>query len=90
MSFPPAHTPLYNHPLPEIENWLISQGCDRDPEDLHCWLIDRETWRAHICLDVDSLGVRYLNAGADGRDVVRSFKYSLSRRDLDEAIFSGP
>jgi hypothetical protein len=90
MTFPPAETPLYNHPLPDIENWLVSQGCQRDEDDLHCWFVEQDTWRAHICLDVDSLSVRYFGAGADGRDVVRAFKYSLSRRDLDEAIFSGP
>jgi Protein of unknown function (DUF3143) len=26
----------------------------------------------------------------NGRDVLRSFKYSLSRRDIQEAVFSGP
>jgi hypothetical protein len=34
--------------------------------------------------------VRYLQAGAEGQDLQRAFKYSLSRQDLEEAIFSGP
>jgi hypothetical protein len=41
-------------------------------------------------MEIDSITVRYLNAGENGRDVQRSFKYSLSRQDLDQAIFSGP
>lgn len=85
-----ADKPLYSHPLPEIEQWLVSQGCQRDEDDLHCWLIDHENWQARVCLEFDCLTVRYFGAGEDGRDVQRSFKYSLSRRDLDEAIFTGP
>ncbi len=40
-------------------------------------------------MEVDSMTVRYRNAGEGGQDLQRSFKYSLSRRDLEEAIFSG-
>jgi hypothetical protein len=87
---PSADTPLYNHPLPEIEQWLVSQGCQRDQDDIHCWSVQQQGWTAQLCLDVDSLTVRYFGAGEDGRDILRSFKYSLSRRDLDEAIFAGP
>jgi hypothetical protein len=90
MTLPPADTPLYNHPLPDIEQWLIAQGCHQDSEDIHCWHIEQTTWKAELWLDVDSLNVRYIRAGEDGQDIQRSFKYSLSRRDLDEAIFTGP
>lgn len=90
MSLPPADTPLYNHPLPDIEQWLQSQGCQQDEIEPHCWHIQQSAWRAELSLDVDSLTVRYIQAGADGSDVQRSFKYSLSRRDLDEVIFTGP
>lgn len=87
-TFPPSDTPLYNHPLPVIEAWLSDQGCERDPHDLHCWLIERSTWKAELCLEVDQLTVRYLNV--NGRDIQRSFKYSLSRNDVEDAVFSGP
>ena len=90
MSLPSADTPLYNHPLPEIEQWLYSKGCQQDKENLHCWHVERPDWKADIWLEVDSLSVRYLEAAEDGGDVQRSFKYSLSRQDLEEAIFSGP
>ena len=90
MSLPPSDTPLYNYPLPEIEQWLISHGCERKDDDRHCWLVEKPTWDAEICLDVDSICVRYIAAKIEGEDIQRTFKYSLSRKDLDAAIFSGP
>jgi hypothetical protein len=90
MSLPPADTPLYNHPLPDIEEWLRSKGCQQDQESLHCWHLKDAAWTADIWLEVDSLAVRYIGAGEDGRDIQRSFKYSLSREDLEAAVFAGP
>ena len=90
MSLPPADTPLYNHPLPDIEIWLTEQGCEQNPSALNQWSIKRATWQAELSLEIDSITVRYLGAGEDGRDVQRGFKYSLSRQDLSDAIFSGP
>ena len=89
MTLPPATTPLYNHPLPEIEQWLTSKGCQQDKDNLHCWYLQQDPWEAEIELEVDCLTVRYLKAD-DERDVTRSFKYSLSREDLEAAIFAGP
>lgn len=89
MSLPPANTPLYNHPLPEIESWLSDKGCQQDGKDLHCWYVERPNWKAEIWLDVDQLTVRYFGLGGDGA-VQRSFKYSLSRQDVEDAIFAGP
>lgn len=88
MTFPSADTPLYNHPLPQIESWLAKKGCQQDSEDLHCWLIETPHWRAEICLEVEQLSVRYLLE--DRPDVQRAFKYSLSRQDIEDAIFAGP
>lgn len=90
MNLPPANTPLYSHPLPDIEAWLSSQGCQQDPTNLHCWTYRNSDWAAELELEIDALTVRYLGAGEGGQDIVRSFKYSLSRRDLDEVIFTGP
>jgi Protein of unknown function (DUF3143) len=90
MSLPNANTPLYSHPLPEIERWLKNRGCQQDIEQLHCWHVKEAAWQAEICLDVDQIVVRYLRASAEGQDIQRSFKYSLSRQDIEQAIFSGP
>ncbi|MFB2839146.1 DUF3143 domain-containing protein [Floridanema evergladense] len=90
MTIPPPETPLYNHPLPEIEQWLKAQGCQQDKKELHCWRVEKPAWKAELWLDIDQITVRYLNAGENGQDIQRSFKYSLSRRDIEEAVFSGP
>lgn len=90
MSLPSPDTPLYNHPLPEIEQWLRDRGCKQDSEQLHCWYIQQPDWEAELCLDIDQLTVRYLPVGQEPRDIQRSFKYSLSRQDIEQAVFAGP
>lgn len=90
MTRPTADMPLYNHPLPEIEQWLRVMGCQQDRDELHCWRIQNSNWKAELCLDVEELTVRYIEAGEGRRDILRSFKYSLSRQDVEDAVFSGP
>ncbi|MEB3293219.1 MAG: DUF3143 domain-containing protein [Synechococcales bacterium] len=90
LPLPPAATPLYNHPLPKIEAWLAQKGCSQDQEQANYWSLTGAQWQAELWLDVDQLTVRYLKAGSDGRDIQRSFKYSLSRQDIEDAIFAGP
>ena len=86
----PTDTPLYNYPLPEIEQWLTKSGCQQDRDRLHCWFVERPHWKAELSLDTEELTVRYINAGTGGTDITRSFKYSLSREDIEAAVFSGP
>lgn len=90
MALPSADTPLYNHSLPDIEQWLKTHGCEQNRDDIHCWHIAAPTWSANIWMEIDCFVVRYVSAGDDGADVQRSFKYSLSRQDLEDAIFAGP
>ncbi|MBW4561237.1 MAG: DUF3143 domain-containing protein [Mojavia pulchra JT2-VF2] len=90
MSFLPSDAPLYNHTLPQIERWLKDQGCQQDEAFLHCWRVERPHWQAELSLDVEQITVRYIQAGENGQDIQRSFKYSLSREDIEQAVFSGP
>lgn len=90
MSLPEADTPLYNHTLPTIENWLRSNGCDQDRANLHCWHLAASAWKAEICLETEELTVRYFDAEQSSQNLSRSFKYSLSRQDIEDAVFSGP
>ncbi|MDJ0533883.1 MAG: DUF3143 domain-containing protein [Xenococcaceae cyanobacterium MO_207.B15] len=90
MELPTPDTPLYNHPLPKIEKWLTNLGCHQDKDNLHCWYIKQPTWQAEICLEVEELRVSYLKAAPEGGNLNRSFKYSLSRQDIEDAVFSGP
>ena len=83
--------PLYNYPLPQIEQWLITLGAHQQRDNnIHCWLVERANWKAEICLEVEELTVRYINGGEGGKDLLRSFKYSLSRQDIEAAVFDGP
>lgn len=90
MALPSADTPLYNHTLPDIELWLKQQGCQQDNSELNRWEISKAAWRADLILETDSLVVCYFEAGNGGEDIQRGFKYSLSRQDLEDAIFAGP
>ncbi|BAZ90367.1 hypothetical protein NIES932_18660 [Raphidiopsis curvata NIES-932] len=83
-------TPLYNHSLPQIEEWLKNHGCQQDETELHCWRLKKQTWQAELWLDIEQLTVRYIQAGENGQDIQRSFRYSLSRKDIEQAVFSGP
>ena len=90
MSLPEADTPLYNHTLPTIEDWLRSKGCQQNNESLHCWDLKESDWKAEICLETEELTVRYYDAPQAEQNLSRSFKYSLSRQDIEDAVFSGP
>lgn len=90
VTLPPEDKPLYSHTLPAIEKWLKDLGCKQDKEELHCWLIEMADWRAKIFLETEELLVLYGGAGDNGEDLQRSFRYSLSRQDVESAVFSGP
>lgn len=88
MVLPPPDTILYNHPLPQIDQWLISQGCNQDTNNPSLWYLQRPDWQAEIHMDIEEIRVRYITPGR--KDIYRAFPYSLSRRDLENAIFAGP
>ncbi|TAF09338.1 MAG: DUF3143 domain-containing protein [Nostocales cyanobacterium] len=90
MSILPSDTPLYNHTLPQIEQWLKEQGCQQDDTELHCWRLQKPSWQAELWLDIEQITVRYFHPRETGQDIQRSFKYSLSREDIQAAIFAGP
>jgi hypothetical protein len=85
MTMPSASTPLYNHPLPYLEQWLQEQGCQQDPGDVEQWFCERENWEARLRLDETSIWVRY--TFSDGNTKTLTFPYSLSRADVQQAIF---
>ncbi len=83
-------SPLYNFPLPEIENWLKKMGCQQNLQKLNYWYIHQNEWEAEVVLETEDIRVNYLKAGADGSDIKRAFPYSLSLQDVEDAVFSGP
>lgn len=89
MTLPSATTPLYGHSLSAIEDWLCQQGCLQSQDCPELWQISRLNWRAQLEMDIDQFIVHY--EPSDGREpVTRTFKYALSRSDLEAAIFAGP
>jgi hypothetical protein len=85
MSLPPADAPLYNHPLHELENWLRDCGCQRDEDEKHQWRLERPAWSAVLHLEETVLRVDYAYPPAGSKTL--SFPYSLSRRDVEQAVF---
>jgi hypothetical protein len=85
-----ADSPLYSHPLPQIEQWLTALGCQQDKEHLHCWWVDHGDWQAQIALETEEIVVCYHPHGDLSQSITRAFKYSLSRHDVEAAILDGP
>ncbi|WP_218082778.1 DUF3143 domain-containing protein [Anthocerotibacter panamensis] len=84
MSLPPAQTPLYNHPLHALEVWLRDQGCHQDDEVAHCWYLKHPDWEAIIYLEETALRAEY---HFDEQTRTLTFPYSLSRWDVEQAVF---
>ena len=82
-----ADLPLYSHSLGQLETWLRNQGCEQDRSQLDRWTVSRAMWREELWLETEQVLVKYVGEGVD---VTRSFKYSLSRQDVEDAVFSGP
>jgi hypothetical protein len=90
MALPPPSTPLYNHPLPALEAWLNEQGCSQDQNNPNIWRVVRPSWQAEIVMDIEDIRVRYIQASLGTKEIQRAFPYSLSRQDVEDAIFTGP
>ena len=89
---PPAQAPLYNHPLPALEAWLIQLGAVQRGANSCLWDLQHPNWTAEIELEVEELSVRWQagsGSGADG-SVERHFPYGFSRADVEAAILAGP
>ena len=90
VKLPAPNTPLYNHPLPDIEQWLESKGCEQDAQEPNLWHLEQPNWHADLRLDIEELTVLYTEVNPGGQNIRRTFKYSLSRQDIEDAVFSGP
>jgi hypothetical protein len=89
-SLPTSETPLYNHTLPDLEQWLRDRGCERDTEELHLWHVSYPAWSAEIRLEIEELSILYQTPQDQSLNLRRTFKYSLSRQDVEDAVFAGP
>ena len=87
ISLPPEETPLYNHPLSALEEWLRELGALQEAPYSPCWELRRDAWTARVELDVEELKVSWRESGGES---VRLFPYGLSRADAEAAILAGP
>jgi len=86
-ALPDSATPLYNHPLPALEDWLRELGAAQQRRNPCSWDLHHNDWSAEIELEVEDLSVRWQH---DGQCTVRQFPYGLSRADVEAAILAGP
>ncbi|MFM7264518.1 MAG: DUF3143 domain-containing protein [Cyanobium sp.] len=88
MATPPSErTPLYNHPLPALEAWLLQLGARPDGPHAERWDLHHDQWSAQIVFGVEELTVTWHQ---DGRQAIRQFPYGLARADVEAAILAGP
>lgn len=86
-SLPPPQAPLYNHPLPALEQWLRDLGAVQHGPHSCFWDLELGGWSAQIELAVEELSIRWQSPDAP---VDRHFPYGFSRADVEAAILAGP
>ena len=85
---PPPTTPLNQHSLRALEEWLHSLGAEPIDGDRCRWSLVNEAWTAEVRLDREDLVVVW--QGADGASAPCALPYGLSRLDVNAAIEAGP
>jgi hypothetical protein len=86
-NLPDEGTPLYNHSLRALEDWLRQLGARQERPHAALWDLHRPQWSASIELEIEELKVSWHH---DGQKSVRHFPYGLSRADVEAAILAGP
>ena len=84
---PSPLAPLYNHPLPALEQWLTELGAVQQGPHSCVWDLRLNDWSAELELEVEELTVRWSTASGP---VERHFPYGFSRSDVEAAILAGP
>ncbi|MFZ4805041.1 MAG: DUF3143 domain-containing protein [Synechococcus lacustris] len=84
---PSSDTPLYNHPLPALEQWLLTTGFKRVEGEPCRWQLHLAQWSAQLELQSDGLKIIW---SKDGQTTSRHFSYGLSRTDMEAALLAGP
>ena len=85
---PPPTTPLNQHSLRALEEWLLNLGAEPIDGDRCRWSLAKEAWTAELRLEREDLVVVWDNSGADVPPC--SLPYGLSRQDVTAAIQAGP
>ena len=85
---PSQSTPLNQHSLRALEQWLASLGASRVDGDPCLWAVVTPEWTAELQLEREDLRVAWQRP--DQSDRVCSLPYGLPRADVEAAILAGP
>ncbi|MDG2328614.1 MAG: DUF3143 domain-containing protein [Synechococcus sp. cluster2_bin.44] len=88
-SLPPESSPLNQHSLRALEQWLLQLGAIRIDNDPCRWQLERPDWSAVLLLAREDLKVIWQSSGTTG-ETQCSLPYGLSRADVEAAIQAGP
>ncbi|WP_244276878.1 DUF3143 domain-containing protein [Synechococcus sp. GEYO] len=86
-SLPSADTPLNQHSLQALEQWLQSLGATRSNQDPCDWVWEQPAWSALLRLDQQDLGVIWTSEQPTRSC---SYPYGLTREDVESALRLGP
>lgn len=84
---PPPETPLNQHSLQALEEWLRVLGAGRSEDDLCDWIWEQPGWSARLRLDQEGLGVTWTSSQPAKSC---AFPYGLPRKDVEAALRLGP
>jgi hypothetical protein len=87
LPLPPEGTPLYNHTLRALEQWLRQLGAEQEGAHAVEWALRHGGWSARITLETEDLVVVWQGEGGERQ---RRFAYGLTRADVEAAILAGP
>ena len=88
-SLPPESSPLNQHSLRALEQWLLQLGAIRIDNDPCRWQLERPNWSAVLLLAREDLKVIW-QASRNTGETQCSLPYGLSRADVEAAIQAGP
>ena len=87
-TLPSDQTPLNQHSLRALEQWLSNLGAVPVDGDPCRWTLTTPRWTAELEIDREELNVIWQQQGRDDRRC--SLPYGLSRADVEAAIQVGP
>ena len=88
VELPTAETPLNQHSIRALEQWLSQLGATVVEGNPCQWRLTRSDWTAELLLAQEDLVVVW---SAHAQDEQRcSLPYGLSRQDVEAAINAGP
>ena len=83
----PPDTPINQHSLQSLEEWLIDLGATKDIDNPSKWYLLLSDWNATIFFEQEDLSVVWESGG---KVTKRLFSYCINREDIENAILQGP